>query len=103
MTALRLVVVTYLFFLLTIVATGCGCTCAVPRPAPPAWSAPPSSASVAAPAASRVPAERAPSYYDRYREERHRREVEKQLRDIKRNTQRSRSAARGVSKAKNHS
>lgn len=29
-----------------------------------------------------------PSYYDRYREQQHRRRVEKELRDIKRNTQR---------------
>jgi hypothetical protein len=29
------------------------------------------------------------SYYDRYREEKHRRKVEKELRDIKRNTQRA--------------
>ena len=29
-----------------------------------------------------------PTFYDRYREEQHRRKVEKELRDIKRNTQR---------------
>lgn len=89
MTALRIAIVGYLIVLLAVAASGCACTC---RQA----GAP--SLSVVAPRAapgvvardvnpSYSPARQPTSYYDRVREDRHRREVEKQLRDIKRNTQ----------------
>ena len=61
--------------------TGCACPCTSPSP----YAA--SGAVYSAPAreVSARP-EREHAYYDRYLEERHRREVEKDLRDIKRNT-----------------
>jgi len=71
-----------------VAAAGCGCTCSPPRLYAPSSGSP---AAVVAPASrgGGSAAERTPSFYDRYREERHRREVEKQLRDIKRNTNRA--------------
>ena len=62
---------------------GCACPCTPPSP----YAA--SGVVYSAPAreASARPA-REHAYYDRYLEERHRREVEKDLRDIKRNTKR---------------
>jgi hypothetical protein len=60
-----------------LIATTCGCSFTLPLPAAPSPG----------PRAYSAGSDR-PSYYDRYREEQHRRKVEKELRDIKRNTQR---------------
>ena len=57
---------------------GCMCPCASPSPYSGAVYSAPAGGSSARPA-------REHSYYDRYLEDRHRREVEKDLRDIKRN------------------
>ena len=81
MTAFRLAFVGSVVWLLALAAAGCACPCP-PAPVSGVYSAP-------APATARS-SSRTESYYDRYREERHRREVEKELRDIKRNTQGSR-------------
>ena len=64
-----------LLLLLTTTSLGCSLTPplpAVPSPGPRAYSS----------------GTDRPTSYDRYREEQHRRKVEKELRDIKRNTQR---------------
>jgi hypothetical protein len=64
-------------FLAALIATTSGCSFTPPLPATPSPG----------PRAYSSASDR-PSYYDRYREEQHRRKVEKELRDIKRNTQR---------------
>ncbi len=87
---LRIAIVGALIVLLAVAAPGCAC---MRRPA----DAPSLSVVSRRPSAgvsardvhpNYSPTRERTSYYDRYREERHRREVEKQLRDIKRNTQR---------------
>ena len=81
MRTVRVAILVYLLALLAAAAGGCACTC--PHPGGyVGYGA--SSAPRAAPYSARPE----PSYYERVREDRHRREVEKQLRDIKRNTQR---------------
>jgi hypothetical protein len=90
MRTLRVAISLYLLVLLAVAAAGCGCTC---RPASvPSVSAAPGWSSGVSPSAARpaYSASREPSYYERYKEEKHRRQVEKDLRDIKRNTQRPR-------------
>jgi hypothetical protein len=63
--------------LIALLATGLGCS--LP---------PPLSVGPTAGPRSYDRASGRPSFYDRYREEQHRHKVEKELRDIKRNTQR---------------
>ena len=90
MRSLRVATALYMLVLLAVTAAGCGCTC---RPASvPSVSAAPgwSSGISSSPTRSAYPASHEQSFYDRYREEKHRRQVEKDLRDIKRNTQRTR-------------
>jgi len=67
-------------------AAGCACTC--PPPGGYAVSPPPPASYPATTSSSSRERGSYTSFYDRYREERHRREVEKELRDIKRNTKR---------------
>jgi hypothetical protein len=90
MTALRIAVVGYLIFLLAVAASGCACTCRQAGAPSLGVGAPRPAVGVTAPYAHppHSPTRPTTSYYDRVREDRHRREVEKQLRDIKRNTQR---------------
>ena len=64
--------------LILLLTTILGCSLALPQPGTQ-WSGPRSYGS----SSDRT------SFYDRYREEQHRRKVEKELRDIKRNTQRT--------------
>jgi hypothetical protein len=89
MTALRIAIVGYLIVLLAVAASGCACTCRH-ADAPSLSVVPPRPASGVTARdvhPSYSPARERTNYYDRVREDRHRREVEKQLRDIKRNTQ----------------
>ena len=89
MTAFRIAVAGCVTILAAMLAAGCACTCPH-RGYGTSISPPPSASATGASSSARVPANRTESYYDRYREERHRREVEKELRDIKRNTQKTR-------------
>ena len=90
MIALRIAIVGYLILLLAVAASGCACTCR--QAGGPSLSVVPPRPAAGVTAhevrPSYSPTRSTTSYYDRVREDRHRREVEKQLRDIKRNTQR---------------
>jgi hypothetical protein len=88
--SMKIIILGYVVVLLAVAASGCACTCR--HASAPSLSVIPPRPATGVTARdvrpSYSPTRSTTSYYDRVREERHRREVEKQLRDIKRNTQR---------------